>query len=585
MGGKLASTEVDRINRKRPVYWLFVILHCVILVNTSHGQSLEWAKKIGGSSATSGTAVCADLQGNVYTVGLFSDTIDFDPGSGVFELTPDFFGQNDIFISKLDAAGDFVWAKKFSGNGNKFPEAVDLDSNGNLFLTGYFFNTVDFDPGADTFSLTSAGNADIFITKLDAEGNFVWSKQIGGNSNEVGHSIEVDLTGHVYLTGFFEGTVDFDSGESIASLNSIGASQDIFILKLNSIGGFEWVKQIGGSANDIGNCISTDSEGKVFLSGIFGTTVDFDPGEELYSLTSSGTVDAFVSKFEPSGAFVWARQLGGTGGEGEASLSLDSLGNVYCTGFFFETAYFDVSSGQSHAALLSSGGSDVYVVKFDHIGNFLWARSLGGPNDEIPYSIDVDALGNVYSTGLFAGTADFDPGNQTAFLTAQGANDAFVSVLDSQGNFISAKRIGGTGLVIGNSIAVDTNQNIYITGILSGIADFDPNENVFNLTSEIVNSGFVAKWTGPQLGVEATNLEDSISLYPNPSSGECSIELGKRYTTIEARILNSLGQEIGLFLFKNSKTIDLELEIGQGVYFVSILLDGKSTQTVRFLKK
>jgi len=147
-----------------------------------NAQILDWAKSMGGTNLEESVSIAVDDSGNIYTTGYFQGTTDFDPGLGTFNLTS--AGVQDIFISKLDASGNFVWAKSIGEISTDIGYSIAIDVSGNVYTAGYFYGTADFDPGAGTFNLTSAGGQDIFISKLDASGNFVWAKSMGGISTE-----------------------------------------------------------------------------------------------------------------------------------------------------------------------------------------------------------------------------------------------------------------------------------------------------------------------------------------------------------------------------------------------------------------
>ena len=448
--------------------FLTTLLFAFIILSgaeTSFSQSCNYAAKFGGTNVDEGSSIVTDASGNIYTTGYFYGTVDFDPSAGTYNLTS--AGGNDIFISKLDASGNFVWAKQLGGTNDEKGNSIVVDASGNIYTTGNFAGTVDFDPGAGTFGLASTGNYDIFISKLDASGYFVWAKKMGGTSSDYGYSITVDATGNVYTTGYFSGTVDFNPDNpdiNVYNLTSYG-SIDIFISKLDASGNFVWAKQLGGTSTDIGYSIMVDLTGNVYTTGYFSSTADFDPGTGIYNLTSSGgSYDIFISKLGASGNFIWAKQLGGTSSDIGNSIALDAIGNVYTTGYFYGTADFDPGTGIYN--LISAGSSDIFISKLDTSGNFVWAKKMGGTSDETGFSIAVDALGNVYSTGYFAGTADFEPGAGTNNLISAGSSDIFISKLDTSGNFVWAKKMGGTSTDQGNSIAVDANNNVITTVIL-----------------------------------------------------------------------------------------------------------------------
>jgi hypothetical protein len=443
-----------------------------------------WAKGIGGISDDWGNDIALDSAGNVYTTGTFQGTVDFDPGVGTANLTS--AGDRDIFVSKFDNNGNFVWAKSMGGTGLDNVHRIALDLDGNVYTVGEFIGTADFNPDGSVENLTSTGSVDIFVSKLDNDGNFVWAKSIGGIKIDTGSSIALDNDGNVYITGWFEGTADFDPGVDEAILTSI--NKDAFISKLNSDGNFLWAKGMAGenflSVSGAGD-IALDSGNNVYITGSFLRTVDFDPGGGEFKLTSTnGSDDIFVSKLDSNGNFVWAKNMGGIRSEYSGGIALDSSGNVYTTGSFDSpTADFDPSVGGT-ANLTSAGGADIFVSKLKGNGDFVWAKSMGGIGTEYGTSIALDTNGNIYTTGQYDNTVDFDPdAGTTANLACLGGTDAFVSKLDSNGNFVWAKRMGGSGADWTSDVALDSSGNIFTTGSFEGTADFNPGAGTANLTS------------------------------------------------------------------------------------------------------
>ena len=324
--------------------FMAVIFTCFSTSAFAADAIYSWAGSMGGTSADRGYSVAVDSSGNVYTTGFFNDTVDFDLGVGTANLTS--AGSTDIFISKIDSSGAYVWAKKIGGTSNDEVYSIAVDASGNVYTTGYFTGTVDFDPGAGTANLTSTGSSDIFISKLDSSGAYVWAVKIGSAFGDQGNSIAVDTSGNVYTTGFFGSTADFDPGAGTANLTPVG-SGDTFISKLDSSGAYVWAKQIGSTSNDQGNSIAVDTSGNVYTTGYFNGTGDFDPDAGTANLTSSDD-DIFVSKLDSSGAYVWARKMGGISSDYGNSIAVDTSGNVYTTGFFIDTADFDPGAGTSN---------------------------------------------------------------------------------------------------------------------------------------------------------------------------------------------------------------------------------------------
>jgi hypothetical protein len=381
--------------------------------------------------------------------------------------------KNAIFLSfaflmgliQFANAQIFEWAKSMGGADLQEGHAIAVDDDKNVYTAGYFRGTTDFDPGAGIFNLTSAGNNDVFISKLDASGNFVWAKQLGGTGFDECYSIQIDPNGNIYTIGRFEGTADFDPGVGVFNLTSAG-SFDVFISKLDASGNFVWAKQFAGSSAAEGFRISIDAIGSVYATGRFQGTVDFDPGPGVTNLSSAGVFDAFITKLDSFGDFIWAKRLGGVNSEEGYSIALDNSGNIFTTGVFEGTVDFD--PGAAVFNLSSVGSSDIFILKLDSFGDFVWAKTMGGSGTDIARSIAIDNNGNVLTTGSFTNTADFDPGPGVSNLSSSGSFDVFISKLDAFGNFVWANKIGGTAAVQGFSIAADPSGNVYTTGDFSG---------------------------------------------------------------------------------------------------------------------
>jgi hypothetical protein len=424
-----------------------------------------------------------------------------------------------LLISLLLALGtnaqNLEWAKSFGKNSSDYGVSITVDASGNVYTTGRFQQTVDFDPGAGTNNLSSQGLTDAFIQKLDPSGNFLWAKSFGGTSQDEGLSITVDASGNVYTTGWFSGTVDFDPGAGTNNHTSQG-SRDVFIQKLDPSGNFLWAKSFGGTSDDYGNSITVDASGNVYTTGWFSGTGDFNPGAGTNNLTSQGSNDVFIQKLDPSGNFLWAKSFGGTSSNYGLSITVDASGNVYTTGKFSGTVDFDPGAGTNN--LSSQGSNDVFIQKLDPSGYFLWAKSFGGTSIDVAYSIALDASGNVYTTGDFKGTVDFDPGAGTNNLSSQVNNlnsqsvDVFIQKLDPSGNFLWAKSFGGNLDDYGWSITVDASGNVYTTGSFKGAADFDPGAGTNNLSSQGSYDVFIQKMS-PCSPTTGTDVQTACDTY------------------------------------------------------------------------
>ncbi len=279
------------------------------------------------------------------------------------------------------------------------------------FATTVTGTNVDFDPGAGVYNLTSIGPKDVFVSKLDADGNFVWAKRVGGTGwsqgMTIGSGIAVAADGSVYTTGSFQGIADFDPGANQFTLTCQGDT-DAFLSKLTSDGQFVWAKRIGNSTEDYGADLAVSRlDGSVYLTGGFQGVVDFDPGSAIFNLDSGSNRLLFAAKFTSAGQFVWADGFGGNGWNLAGDIALDAAGNAYVTGGFWGIASFDTGAGTY--TISSLGEKDAFVLKLNSAGGFVWAARSGGTGDDSGNGIAVSTSGAIYTTGYFTGTADFDP--------------------------------------------------------------------------------------------------------------------------------------------------------------------------------
>lgn len=449
-----------------------------------HAQniSLNWAKSIGAGGYDNCYGLAVDASGNTYITGQFSGTVDFDPGAGTANLTSN-SGGFDIFIAKYDPSGGYLWAKGFGSTGSDFGNDIVVDASGNVYMVGQFRFTIDFDPGTAVANLTAIGSRDIVLAKYSTNGDYVWAKNMGGTYESVPHAIALDATGNIYIAGEFFETVDFNPGPGTANLTSNGPYNDIFFAKYDNAGNYIWAKGIGGTNLDIAYDIAVDNSGNVYVAGDFRTTTDFDPGPGITNLSTSGASDenVFLSKYDASGNFIWAKNLGSTGTEIVFSLVLDPAGNAYIAGGYDGTADFDPGAGTAN--LTAQGNMDIYLARYDSNGNYVWAKSMGGTGNDMAMSMARTPTGDLYISGYFSNTADFDPGTAISNLVSAGNLDIFAAKYSDAGDYLWAGRMGGATTDLGYNIATGATGNVYVAGEYTSTADFDPGAATTNLSS------------------------------------------------------------------------------------------------------
>ena len=374
---------------------------------------------------------------------------------------------------------NFDWAIVNNGSSNEFTQAITIDSFGNVYTTGQFQGTTDFDPGVGVTNITPNGSTDIYIQKLDANGNLVWIKTIGGTGADFGYSIELDTSNNVIVTGAFSSSVDFDPNAGISTMVSNGF-YDAFILKLDNSGNYIWSKSFGGSALELARDLQINSNGDLIVGGYFASSVvDFDPGSGVFNINLIGSYDPFIQKLDANGNFIWAKVFGGVDQDQIIEIAIDNQDNIFSTGYFENTVDFDPNAGTLNHT--SNGGRDAFIQKLDVNGNLIWAKAFGGSNQVVSLSIASDIKGNCIVAGYMDGTADLDPGTSVVNHTSAGGLDIFMLKLDVNGDYLWSNIKGGTGNESTNSVVFDKFGNVFNTGPFTGPIDFNPGIGVDTL--------------------------------------------------------------------------------------------------------
>ena len=308
---------------------------------------------------------------------------------------------------------------------------------------------------------------------------FDWGVLCGGVSDDRSNDLAIDQSGNILTTGYFNIQGDFDPGEDIFLLNAVG-DQDIYIQKLSPEGEFMWAVSIGSDASlEYGAGIGVDSENNVYVTGSFLNPTDFDPGEGEFILNPGPFMDAFLLKLDADGNFIWVKQFGGALQSFGEKLYVDHNDHLLVGGYF--SGSVDFNPGDEIEERTSAGQYDYYVVKIDPEGEFLWVATGGGTGYDYTYDVASDSVGNVFITGDFNTTANFDPENSDFSLTTNGNSDGFVAKYSAGGNFLWARQVGGTSAEQLRSIACDNQGNAIITGRFNLTVDFDPGDGVLEI--------------------------------------------------------------------------------------------------------
>ncbi|MBL7927476.1 MAG: T9SS type A sorting domain-containing protein [Bacteroidia bacterium] len=467
----------------------FLLVGFLWFVSNVNGQQYQWAKKIGSIGHDVANCVVTDLQGNTYTVGSFEGTIDFDPTPNFELLNP--MGNTDAYIVKYNAAGIYQWSKSISGLNNEIATAVSINKSGVMAIVGYFNGTVDFNPDTtQTHWLTAKGSQDIFTVVLDSAGNFLWAAAQGGNGIDVALAVFIDDSNTVYNAGYFEKTADFNPDTNATFNLTALADFDGFATKLVN-GVLIWAMPLTNNKDlEIRN-IEVVAD-KMYLSGITENTTDFNPGTGSYSFTAAGGTDAFIACYDTATNIQWAHLYGGTLGDIANKMTVN--GNyVYLTGYFRGTVAFNPDT-INNPPVVSAGLTDIFILKTDIAGNFIWVATMGDTQWDESYGIAIDHMGRVITTGSFRGNTDFNPGTGINILSSPQSAAIYVLVLDSAANYVWALQAGGTDQERGLSVAIDANNQINVAGYFNGLVYFDLPSNGL-LYAQGYQDAFLAKYS------------------------------------------------------------------------------------------
>lgn len=484
------------------------------------GVDYEWAFKIGGTGNENIRDIQVSASGYVYIGGGFQGTVDFDPGPGTTNLTS--VGSNDMFFAKYTSTGDLVWVNKFGGNGDDYVFGLALGENDSVIIAGYFGSTtaVDFDPGTGTALLGPASIVDGLVAKYDSSGNYAWANRIFGTSVDNIYDVVLDGDQNIYVTGTHtSGTLTFSTTPAI-SISSAGGN-DAFLAKFDRNGVCQFANRIAGNGNDLGRSIAIDNNGDLFVAGQFTRTCDFDPSAGTANLVTpfSSDVNGFIAKYSNTGTYLWANSMGGTSTTGNDiafAVETDASGNAWVCGQFYGVATF------SPFSVTGTNNVNAFVAKYNTSGTCTFASGMAGTGSEAAaYAIDVDAANNVYVSGGFKGTIDFDlatGGSNIKNLTSNPttANDAFMAKYTNAGAYLWANRIGGTTSDESFSFRVIDNTEFYMGGYFQGTADMDPKFTGQNLTSGGANDAFLARYsqcTPPAAPAAISGIDTSCSSF------------------------------------------------------------------------
>ncbi len=505
--------------------------------------SWTWAKNAQGISYDGAASIATDSDGNVYVTGYFyGASITF----GSYTLNNNNPNKSDFFLVKYDPSGAVLWARSAGDTDEDGGYSVTVDASDNVYVTGYFFSGfIAF----DSFTLFNLGSYDMFIVKYDSLGSVLWAQSAGDIGDDYGRSVITDDFDNVYVTGSFQSPNLNFGASSLINSDVSGVTRDLYIVKYDSAGTFQWAISAGGTNEEYSRALAMDPSGNICLAGNFNSPLLVIGSD---TLVNAGFYDMFLLKINQNGNFIWALSGGGNGIDYGNSIAIDILGNVFVSGgFASQVNYF------GPATLLNSGNFNMYLVKYNSSGNYVWARKSGGTGSDDGYDVATDHAGNILVAGYFTSPL-LVFGAST--LTNNGATDVYVVKYDPIGTELWAKSAGNIQDDIGICVAVN-NNDVYVAGYFRSTS--------INFAATLINSGgddtFLAKIGEFGTGITEENFSDH-GVFPNPAkdyiqvSGE-NIQTLKIYD-ISGRLVQSVSMPV-------PKTIDIR-NLPEGIYPIAI---------------
>ncbi|MDZ4668141.1 MAG: LamG-like jellyroll fold domain-containing protein [bacterium] len=404
------------------------------------------------------------------------------------------YAANSFFGNGINNSGNFV---VYNGTGSS---AVVSNL---LAYTDYHFAVYEYNSAYNSYTYQNEVKYSLGANGAGKTQPANWPRVAGGNGTDAAGGVSTDPLGNVYVAGTYNGTANF------GLLQVTGSSNQIFLSKYTSAGVLQWVQTAGGSGEDAASCVTVDNSGNSYIVGSFRNTAAF--GTTL--VTSNGTDDAFIAKYNTTGDLQWVRTLGGTGQDVAFWAKVDGNGDVVVTGYFQGNPSFSNST----QTLSSNGNSDIFVAKYSSNGNLVWSVGAGGNNYDYGHCVTIGANNSVIISGEYKTSASF--GTTTLTNTGNESN-GFIAKLSSAGGWSWATQMGGADVDAAYAVSVDATDNYYLVGSFSGTAAFGGD----NLTSAGLTDGFVSRvntngafqWTR-QFGGISKDAGSGVSIAQNGS--------------------------------------------------------------------
>jgi hypothetical protein len=412
----------------------------------------KWGTFAGGNSDDYVNGSTVDANGNTF-LSIYTTSTNLPSTTGAYQTTSS--GGFDLFILKIDNTGNKDWGTYYSGTSDEYPGGIEVDVNGNVYVTGATLST-NFPVTSGAFQTSNSGSNDGYLIKLNSSGARQWATYFGGSNTEIPVNLRGDSNGNMYIVGHTLSTnFPVTSG---ATQTSNGGGWDCFVIKFNSSGSRQWATYYGGNGEDAGQDIDIDKNDDVYLAA-YSASTNFPTSNAAYQTSSGGGFDGYVIKLNSSGLRSWATLYGGSGEDRFYSIRLDTSNNVYVSGFSASTNFPTSSSAYQTS---KAGGKDAVLVKLTSSGSRSWATYYGGSSDESYTMLGIDAQQNVWLHGTTYSTG-FPVTSDAVQSSLTGNADGFFGNFSSAGSIKFSSFLGGSSDDLAFNCHVNGND-IYLVG-------------------------------------------------------------------------------------------------------------------------
>ncbi len=549
---------------------LLLVVCAIVITTTIHAQqpTFSWVRAIGGSSDQEILGVATDSLDNVYTVGTYFGTTVFDPSGSAISFTS--LGSTDAFVMKQNAAGSVQWIRRMAGIGTDALYSVAVNNRNEVVVAGSFTSATQVDPDHSAFNLLSEGGSDAIVCVFNSEGRLKWARQCGGQGADISYGVTVDGNDNVYVCGQFYCVMDIDSSASKIQLKGSNFLNG-FIISFDSVGTYRWNMPIVATDNCNALSITCDQAGRVYCIGNFESTVFL--GLSQGGITSAGKRDAYIVSLDFDGRYLWGSAIQGSDDNTLLSVSHDRNSHLVLCGSFRGSINADIQG--SAAIVQSKGGTDALLIRMRDDGTMSWARSFGSWLLDDCHACCTDSHGNIVVCGSFCDSVAFDSAHPDSVLVAPGTSpNVFLTSFDSSGSNLWSYDYGTASTDIGTCVTCDRHDNILQGGYIGKGANFHPGFSDGRIVGSGFEDAYCVKLDAEYVTGLATNFssgsDPDISVFPNPSSGNVSVECRHDNENVVVHLNTILGRQLDQFSL-NAGQSRIELSLLPGLYALQFI--------------